>query len=170
MCGCGLDYSNWLRTVSHGRHLWSCNETWGSMKCGEFLEHVTERHFWKDSTLWTFFGVGWDWVHSVRRRLTGLLYQPRMIGGDECGVSGMRIGRGNRSTLRKPAAVPLCPPQIPCDLTWARTGAAAVGNRQLTACCVHLVKHHSLEGDVTFDSMFKVFCLRSRRNLDVHRW
>jgi hypothetical protein len=33
----------------------------------------------------------------------------------------MKIGRGNRSTRRKPAAVPLCPPQIPHELTWART-------------------------------------------------
>jgi hypothetical protein len=32
---------------------------------------------------------------------------------DECEtVSGMRIDRGNRSTRRKPASVPLCPPQI----------------------------------------------------------
>jgi hypothetical protein len=44
----------------------------------------------------------------------------------------MRIGRGNRSTQRKPAPVPLCPPQIPHDLTWARTRAAAVGSRRLT--------------------------------------
>jgi hypothetical protein len=37
---------------------------------------------------------------------------------DECGaVGGMRIGRGNHSTRRKPAPVPLCPPQIPRDLT-----------------------------------------------------
>jgi hypothetical protein len=43
----------------------------------------------------------------------GLLYQPRMIDGDDYGaVGGMRIGRGNRSTRRKPAPVPLCPPQI----------------------------------------------------------
>jgi hypothetical protein len=48
---------------------------------------------------------------------------------DECGaVGGMRIGRENRSTRRKPAPVPLCPPQIPHDLTWARTRAAAVGS------------------------------------------
>jgi hypothetical protein len=26
---------------------------------------------------------------------------------------GMKIGRGNRSTRRKPAPAPLCPPQIP---------------------------------------------------------
>jgi hypothetical protein len=30
---------------------------------------------------------------------------------------GLRIGRGNRSTLRKPALTPLCPPQIPLDQT-----------------------------------------------------
>jgi hypothetical protein len=30
---------------------------------------------------------------------------------------GMMVGKGNRSTQRKPAPVPLCPPQIPHDLT-----------------------------------------------------
>jgi hypothetical protein len=35
---------------------------------------------------------------------TGLLYQPRMIGDGDCGeIGGMKIGRGNRSTRRKPA-------------------------------------------------------------------
>jgi hypothetical protein len=57
-----------------------------------------------------------------------------MTDDDECGaVGGMRIGRGNLSTRRKPALVPLCPPQIPHDLARARTRATAVGNRQLTA-------------------------------------
>jgi hypothetical protein len=80
-----------------------------------------------------FLGIRWDWVHLVRRPLTGLLYQHRII-DDECGaVGGMRIGRGNRSTRRKPAPVPLCPPQIPHYLTWTRTRAAAVGSRVLTA-------------------------------------
>jgi hypothetical protein len=46
----------------------------------------------------------------------GLLYQPRMIDDDYGAVGGMRIGRGNRSTRRKPAPVPLCPPRIPHDL------------------------------------------------------
>jgi hypothetical protein len=69
----------------------------------------------------------------LRRSLTGLLYQPRMI-DDECGaVGGMRIGRGNRSSRRKPTPVLLCPPQILHDLALSRTGAAAVGNRRLTA-------------------------------------
>jgi hypothetical protein len=64
----------------------------------------------------------------------GLLYQPRMIDDDYGAVDGMRIGRGNRSTRRKPVPVPLCPPQIPHDLTWGRTrAAAAVGSQRLTA-------------------------------------
>jgi hypothetical protein len=45
-----------------------------------------------------------------------------MIDEDDCGAIGvMKMGRGNRSTRRKPAPVPLCPPQIPHDQTRART-------------------------------------------------
>jgi hypothetical protein len=37
-----------------------------------------------------------------------------MIGDGDCGeLGGMKIGRGNPSTRRKPAPAPLCPPQIP---------------------------------------------------------
>jgi hypothetical protein len=40
---------------------------------------------------------------------SGLLYQPRMIGEGDCGeIGGMKIGRGNRSTRRKPAPAPIC--------------------------------------------------------------
>jgi hypothetical protein len=47
---------------------------------------------------------------------TGLLCQPRMIGEGDCGeIGGMKIGRGTRSTWRKPAPAQLCPPQIPHD-------------------------------------------------------
>jgi hypothetical protein len=42
---------------------------------------------------------------------------------------GMKAGRGNRSTRRKPAPAPLCPPQIPLD----QARAAAVGSQRLTA-------------------------------------
>jgi hypothetical protein len=60
---------------------------------------------------------------------TGLLYQPQMIDdGDYGETGGMKIGRGNRSTLRKPAPAPLCPPQILHDQTQTRTRAAAVGS------------------------------------------
>jgi hypothetical protein len=52
---------------------------------------------------------------------------------DDGEFGGMKIGRGNRSTRRKPAPAPLCPPQIPLDQTRARTRAAAVGSQRLTA-------------------------------------
>jgi hypothetical protein len=45
----------------------------------------------------------------------------------ECVAVGGTLGRGNRNTHRKPAPVLLCPPQIPHNLTWARTRVAAVG-------------------------------------------
>jgi hypothetical protein len=65
---------------------------------------------------------------------TGLLYQPQMINDGDCGEIGrMKIGRGSRSTWRKPTPAPLCSPQIPHDQTWARTRAAAVGSQRLTA-------------------------------------
>jgi hypothetical protein len=62
--------------------------------------------------------------------ITGLLYQPQMIDDGDCGeIGGMKIGRGNQSTWRKPAPAPLCPPQIPHD----QTQAAKVGSQRLTA-------------------------------------
>jgi hypothetical protein len=62
-----------------------------------------------------------------------LLYQPRMIDDGDCGAIGeLKIGRGNPSTRRKPAPVPLCPPQIPHMLSRARTRAAVVGSQRLT--------------------------------------
>jgi hypothetical protein len=61
-----------------------------------------------------FFLVYWGGVRLSplgTSATVGLLYQPRMIDDDECGVvGGMRIGKGNRSTRRKSAPVPLCPP------------------------------------------------------------
>jgi hypothetical protein len=83
-----------------------------------------------------FILMGWDWVHLVLRPLFGLLYQPQMV-DDECvAVGRIWIGKGNRSTRRKTAPVPLCRPQIPHDLTRARTRDAAVGIRRLTAWAI----------------------------------
>jgi hypothetical protein len=60
---------------------------------------------------------------------------------DEGGAGGgIRIGRGHRNTRIKPAPVPFCPPQIPYDLTWARTRAAVVGIRRLTAQSNQIIK------------------------------
>jgi hypothetical protein len=50
---------------------------------------------------------------------------------DDGEISGM-IGRGNRSTWRITAPVPLCPPQTP-HAARMRTQAAAVGSQRLTA-------------------------------------
>jgi hypothetical protein len=50
---------------------------------------------------------------------------------DDGEIGGM-IGRGNRSTWRKPAPVPFCPPQIP-HAARTRTRAAAKGSQRLTA-------------------------------------
>jgi hypothetical protein len=64
----------------------------------------------------------------------GLLYQLRMIDDGDCGaIGGTKIGRGNRSTRRKPAPLACCPPQIPHDLAWAPTRAAAVKRQRLTS-------------------------------------
>jgi hypothetical protein len=52
---------------------------------------------------------------------------------DDGEFGGIMIGRGNRSTRRKPAPAPLCPPQIPLDQTRARTRVAAVRSQRLTA-------------------------------------
>jgi hypothetical protein len=52
-------------------------------------------------------------VYLVRKLLFGPLYKPWKV--DEGGV---RNGRGDQGTERKPALTLLCPQQIPDDLTW----------------------------------------------------
>jgi hypothetical protein len=52
---------------------------------------------------------------------------------DERGAFDEIIGRENRSTGRKPAPTPLCPPHILRDMTWARTQATAMGDQKLTS-------------------------------------
>jgi hypothetical protein len=76
---------------------------------------------------------GWspNWVHSARRPFIGLLYLSRVIVRRVNLVEW--IGRGNRSTRRKPAPAPLCPTHIPLDQIRARTRATTVGSQRLTA-------------------------------------
>jgi hypothetical protein len=64
-------------------------------------------------------GIAWQLmfiiiiISGVRLSLLVLRSQPQMIGDGNCGeIGGMKIGRGNRSTRRKPVPAPLCPPQI----------------------------------------------------------
>jgi hypothetical protein len=54
------------------------------------------------------------------------------LGDYDDGEIGGMIGRRNRSTRRKPAPVPRCPPQTP-HATRTRIRAAAVGSQRLTA-------------------------------------
>jgi hypothetical protein len=87
--------------------------------------------------IWTgliLFLFGWSGNEStVTEATTGLLQQSRIMMYNECeAVDGMH-GRGNRLSRRKPAPVPLCPPQIPHDLTLVRTLASEVERRRLTA-------------------------------------
>jgi hypothetical protein len=68
---------------------------------------------------------------------TAAIYCPIVPAPGDCEdgelFGGMKIGRGNQSTRKKPAPAPLCPPQIPLDQTLDRTRAAAVGSQRLTA-------------------------------------
>jgi hypothetical protein len=51
---------------------------------------------------------------------------------DDGEIGGMMIGRGNRSTRRKPALVPFCPPQVP-HAARPQTRTTVVGSQRLTA-------------------------------------
>jgi hypothetical protein len=52
---------------------------------------------------------------------TAAIYCPIVPAPADCDdgelFGGVKIGRGNRRTRRKPAPAPLCPPQIPLDQT-----------------------------------------------------
>jgi hypothetical protein len=79
-------------------------------------------------------GLYWNRVHCYRGHNWPTVPAPDDDDDDdECGPVGGMIGRGNRSTRRKPVPVPLCPPQMPHDLTRARTRSAAEWSLRLTA-------------------------------------
>jgi hypothetical protein len=81
--------------------------------------------------IWIFGGG----VHTVSTRHCGH-YWPVVPAPCDCEdgeVGGMNgYGRGNRSTRRKPAPTPLCPPQVPFASP-GRERAPAVGSQRLTA-------------------------------------
>jgi hypothetical protein len=70
-------------------------------------------------------------VQTGSTRQVGHFWPIVPVPGDcEAGEFGViKIGRGNRSTLNKPAPDPFCPQQIPLD----QSRAAAVGSQQQTA-------------------------------------
>jgi hypothetical protein len=73
---------------------------------------------------------GWSPIWSTRH--CGHQWPIVPAPGDYDGEIGGMIGRGNRSTRRQPAPVPLCPPQTP-HATRTTTGPAAVGSQRVTA-------------------------------------
>jgi hypothetical protein len=59
------------------------------------------------------------------------------LGDYDCGaVGGMKIGRGNRSTRRKPVPAPLCPPQIPLARPGLEPGPPATNRLSSVAACI----------------------------------
>jgi hypothetical protein len=92
-------------------------------------------------TLWAFTACFFFLFNSHRRGGGSPVRSTRHSGNwlaycidyDDGEFGGMKIGRENWSTRRKPIPAPLCPPQIPLDQTRDRTRAAAVGSQRLTA-------------------------------------
>jgi hypothetical protein len=94
---------------------------------------VSNAYWWLFPRGVVFFLVSLGGVRLSPLGTSATVGLSRMIDDVDYGaVGGMRIGRGSRNTRRKPAAVPLRPPQIPHNLTWDQTRAAAVGSQRLS--------------------------------------
>jgi hypothetical protein len=80
---------------------------------------------------------------------------------DDCGtVDGMRIFRTKRSTRRKPVPVPLCPPEIPRELTCdrgCRSGKPAT-NRLSYGTALYMEFTHAAYADSRPDSLVSLSC------------
>jgi hypothetical protein len=59
---------------------------------------------------------------------------------------GMMIGRGDRSTRRKPAPVPLYPPQIPHNLTGANSVRG--GGKPATNCFSYATAYQNTKSEI----------------------
>jgi hypothetical protein len=124
---CHHQYSYWIWRIKPTEKIILC-------KCKIFIYKKT--NYIKNINAYIYFfiisGVGLSPLGTAAT--SGLLYKPQMINEGDCGaIGGMKSGRGNRSTRRKPAQAPLCPSQIPQDQIRARTRATAVGSQRLTS-------------------------------------
>jgi hypothetical protein len=79
--------------------------------------------------VFSFFKVGYLTTLSVSRLYS---FNDRM-NNEYRTVGGMKDDRGNQLSGRKHVLLPLCPPQIPHDLTFNAARATEVGSRRLTA-------------------------------------
>jgi hypothetical protein len=84
--------------------------------------------------LLSIYGTGEEKGPLLPQQLIGLLYKFSMIDGDDIGpVSGRMSGKGNRSTPRKPAPVPLC---IKSSINRIKT-QPPVGKYNFKYCCFY---------------------------------
>jgi hypothetical protein len=128
-------------------------------KCGASTYHnvlalhgLLQRQLYLTLLLWFL-----EWSETVSTLGTSVV--PAQVMDDYEGKAvGVMIGRGNRSTRRKPASLPLCPPQIPYDPTWARTRAVTVRTQRLTGLSY---------GAPIYLTLLKT--LPSKRNLNLKR-
>jgi hypothetical protein len=114
----------------------SPEENWtdwkGMHNCNVNIRRLKRTYDLPPFFFWYSGGVESNWVQSALRPLRDLLCQHRAIMMMEKLVEWWTIGKGNRSTRRKPAPVPLCPPQT-SHAARTVTRAAAVGSQRLTA-------------------------------------
>jgi hypothetical protein len=90
---------------------------------------VTIKRYQEKKLNW--YSGGWSPIGSTRHCGHQWPIMPAPDDYDDREIGGM-IGRGNRTTRRKPAPVPLCPPQTP-HAARTQTWAAVVGSQRLTS-------------------------------------
>jgi hypothetical protein len=126
-----------------GSFLWSLVGICRVYRTSSSVVHCSETLMYND-----FFFI----LSGVRPSLLGtaatigLLHEPQTMEDGDCGATdGMKIGRDSRSTRRKRAPVPFCSPQVPHNMTRARTRAAYVGSQRLIAWAMAwLYSEHNL--------------------------
>lgn len=112
-------------------------------------------------------GAGWDWVYSVCQPLFGLLHQPQMI-DNVWSRWWKKNWQGKQQYLEK-ISPPLCPPQIPYDLTWSTvvrswwltTWAMAqldLNLRSANYVQCHLKGYNTWWQRLIFDRLLRAFC------------
>jgi hypothetical protein len=135
--------------------------------------------------LFSLFFRPWRWRRYVppKRRLTlnglhGVISQKMVlfifsvddrIMNEYRAFLGMRIGKGNWSTPRKPAPVPLCPPQIPygffnskriINMDWSRLAQDGLQWRRAASMVVTLLVPYKVENLLTSCWVTISFCWR----------